>query len=366
MAEVVRAALVGAGVVGQVAHLQTLTSVSSPIRLAAIVDASPARAATLGAAHRVPHATDLAHLDADVTASLDAVVISAPDPVHHDLAITALGMGLHVFIEKPLALTPAEGTAMQAAAQASGRVCQVGYMKRFDPAPNALLDDLRRRDARITGIAVEVRDPDAAPFVRDFPFIPATDVPASIVEQGSRRFAAAVAEVLGRLPEPADATAYASYISALVHDLNLVRMLVPEPMHVEAGFTAMGGLQVGMHLRTPSGCLIRMTHTQDPSIADYEERFVVYTTRGVYEMVFPAPYLLYATTTLRRIDVKDAAERSEISVLNDSTEEAFVLELHAFADAIIAGRATPVANSFAEAVEDLRLLGEAFRMSRRG
>lgn len=365
MAEAIHAALVGAGLVGQVAHLQTLTAPGSPIRLAAIVDASPTRAAALGAAHHVPHATSLAGLADTVSASLDAVVIAAPDPAHHDLAITALGMGLHVFIEKPLALTPAEGEAMQAAVAASGRVCQVGYMKRFDPAPNALVDDLRRRDARITGIAVEVRDPDAAPFVRDFPFVPGTDVPGSVIEEGARRFAEAVAEVLGRLPESSDATAYASYISALVHDLNLVRMLLPEPMRVEAGFTAMDGLQVGMHLRTASGCLIRMTHTQDPSIADYEERFTVYTTRGVYEMVFPAPYLLHATTTLRRIDIKDAAERSEIALINDSTEEAFVLELHAFADAIQAGRTTPVANDVGEAVEDLRLLGEAFRLSRR-
>jgi predicted dehydrogenase len=125
MAEAIHAALVGAGLVGQVAHLQTLTAPDSPIRLAAMVDASPTRAAALGAAHHVPHATSLEGLGAAISSTLDAVVIAAPDPAHHDLAITALGMGLHVFIEKPLALTPAEGRAIQAAVAASGRVCQV-------------------------------------------------------------------------------------------------------------------------------------------------------------------------------------------------------------------------------------------------
>lgn len=365
MPEAIGAVLIGAGLVGQVAHLQTLTASDSPIRLSAVVDASASRAAALGSAHQVPFATTLSGLAEHGLAGmrLDAAVIAAPDPSHRDLALRAIDLGLHVFIEKPLALNAREAQDMASAAQASGRICQVGYMKRFDPAPRALLDDVRARGSRITGIAIEVRDPDAAPFVRDFPFIAGADVPAEVVEEGSRRFHEAVTEVLGRAPSPDEATAYASYISALVHDLNLARMLVPEPMHVESGFSSMGGLQVGMHLRSADGLLVRMTHTQDPGIADYQEHFVVYTTKGVYEMTFPAPYLLNATTTLRRIDLKDAQERSAIEDINDSTEEAFVLELHAFAEAIQQGRTLPIENGFSDAADDMRLLEQAFRMS---
>ncbi|MFM8893859.1 MAG: Gfo/Idh/MocA family protein [Actinomycetales bacterium] len=361
MTDPVRAVLVGAGLVGQVAHLRTLTAPESPIRLAGVVDASASRAATIGQAHRVPYSTTLGDLP---LAGTDAVVIAAPDPAHRDLALQALQARLHVFIEKPLALTVDQGLQMLAAAEQSDRVCQVGYMKRFDPATSALLSDLRDRGARITAIAVEVRDPDASPFVREVAFVPGPDVPDSLIQESQRQFTAAVAEVLGRTPNRIDEVTYASYISALVHDLNLVRMLVPEPVVVETGFSALDGLQVGLHLRTRDGRLLRMTHTQDTAVADYQERLTVYTTAGIYELVFPAPYLLHEPTTLVRIDLKDEQERSRIDALNDSQQEAFELELFSFAEAIAAGRREPFQNPFSDGVEDLRLLGAAFRAAR--
>jgi predicted dehydrogenase len=357
----VRAALIGAGLVGQVAHLHTLTLDQSPIVLAGVVDASLSRAATIGSAHGVPFATTLDALDAE---GLEAVVIAAPDPAHESLVLRSLELGLHIFSEKPLGLTPAECAHMVQAAAASGLVCQAGYMKRFDPVADIVLGDLAARESRITGIGVEIRDCDAAPFVVGFPFVPAgDDVPQEIIDEGQRRFTEVVTEVLGRSPSPAERTAYGSFTSSIIHDLNFARLLVPGPVEVEAGFMSMAGAHVGMHLRTPDGVLVRMSHTQDATIADYEERFTIYTTKGVYELVFPAPYLLHETTTLRRIDLKDEFEHSETVWLNSSTDEAFIRELHAFAEAIRQGRRTPLENSFEDAGEDIRLLGIAMRMA---
>jgi predicted dehydrogenase len=357
----VRAALVGAGLVGQVAHLHTLTQEDSPIRLAGVVDASMDRATRIAEAHSVPAATSLDALDAE---TLDAVVIAAPDPAHEVLVLRALELGLHVFSEKPLGLTTSECERMVAAARASGLVCQAGYMKRFDPVGRLLLDDLAARDSRLTGIGVEIRDCDAAPFVSEFPFVPAgDDIPEELIQDGQARFAEVAKEVLGRDASVEERTAYGSFTSSIIHDLNFARLLVPGDVTVETGFMSMGGAHVGLHLRTPDGVLIRMSHTQDATIADYEERFTIYTTKGVYELVFPAPYLLHETTTLRRIDVKDQLEHSEILMLNDSTDEAFILELHAFAQAIRENRSAPLENSFEDASEDIRLLGTAMRMA---
>jgi predicted dehydrogenase len=356
----VRAALVGAGLVGQVAHLHTLTQEGTPIKLAGVVDASLIRAERIAAAHGVPAATTIE----DLGEGLDAVVIAAPDPAHEGLVLRALELGLHVFAEKPLGLTPAQCTSMVEAAHSSGLVCQAGYMKRFDPVGHLLLDDLAARGSRITGIGVEVRDCDAAPFVTDFPFVPAgNDVPAELIADGQARFAEVVDEVLGRTARPEERTAYGSFTSSIIHDLNFARLLVPGSVSVEAGFMSMEGAHVGLHLRTQDGVLIRMSHIQDATIADYEERFTVYTTKGVYELVFPAPYLLHETTTLRRIELKDQFERSDIVTLNSSTDEAFILELHAFAQAIREHRSTPLENSFEDASEDIRLLGIAMRMA---
>lgn len=357
----VRAALIGAGLVGQVAHLHTMTRPRSPISLAGVIDASASRARTLGEAYAVPWAT---HLTDFPTAELDAVVIAAPDPAHRPLTLQALDLGLHVFIEKPLGLSAKEAQEMTHAAEQSGLVCQVGYMKRFDPAVQSLQHILTRAGARIEAIAVEVRDPDASPFVRDFQFVAAgADIPSALIDEGQTLLSDTVADVLGRKPTPSEIVGYTSFISSLIHDLNLVRLLLPEATHLTDAFVAMDGGQVGMRLTAPDGRVARICHTQQPTSADYEERLTIYTSLGIFEVIFPAPYLLYQPTVLRQIHLKDAHEVSLIEDLNTSTEEAFVRELEAFADVILAGDSRPVQNTFADAAEDLRYIDIAYRMA---
>jgi predicted dehydrogenase len=355
----VRAALVGAGLVGQVAHLVTLTRPGSAIRLAAVVDASATRAAAIASAWGVPSATDLAALEPD---TLDAVVIAAPDPAHRPLIEAALARGWHVFCEKPLALTAADCDALAAAADAAGRLCQVGYMKRFDPAVDAFKADLARLGGRIAGLAVEVRDPDAAPFIRDVPMVPAgADIDPALLAAGSAAFGAAVASVLDRAVTDVERVAWGSFTGALIHDLNLARDLVQGDLALEDAFVAMDGLEVGLRLRSPEAGVLRLVHTQVPTIADYEERFTIYTSVGVYEIVFPAPYLLHRPTTLRHIGLKDADQVSIVEDLNGSTEEAFDLELQAFARAIVTGARSPERNTFRDAADDIRLLEAGLR-----
>ena len=72
----------------------------------------------------------------------------------------ALEAGLHVFCEKPLCFTEAEGAAIAAARDRAGRVVQVGYMKRFDPnyeAALAYLPGRRRGPALHLGRGVRPR-----------------------------------------------------------------------------------------------------------------------------------------------------------------------------------------------------------------
>jgi predicted dehydrogenase len=253
---------------------------------------------------------------------------------------------------------------MQAVANSTGLVAQVGYMKRFDPVRARLERALADLDAVIEAVAVEVRDPDAAPFVSGFSFVPAgDDVDPVVVAGGTARFAAAVAAVIGRPASQSETTAWGSFIGALIHDLNFVRNFLPGKVTVEAGFTGMAGLQVGLHLRTADGVLARMTHTQVPHTADYQELVTFYTTAGIFEVVFPAPYLLHATTPLRHYTVKDARHAGRIENLNDSTEEAFELELHSFAHSITSGQATPERNGFEDAVADLDILESAMRLA---
>jgi predicted dehydrogenase len=68
-----------------------------------------------------------------IQSDLDAVVISTPNSTHAALALAALKAGKHLFLEKPIGITPEECRAILAAAEASNRVVMVGHELRYSP-----------------------------------------------------------------------------------------------------------------------------------------------------------------------------------------------------------------------------------------
>lgn len=68
----------------------------------------------------------------------DAVWLTAPNHLHATLAERYLRAGLHVLLEKPLAVDTASAAALMAAVDATDRVLRVAYQHRFRPAHQAL------------------------------------------------------------------------------------------------------------------------------------------------------------------------------------------------------------------------------------
>jgi len=64
-------------------------------------------------------------------AGLDAVIVATPTSTHYPCATLALEKDLHLFVEKPLTLSPAESLALSELAQKRRRVNQVGFHNRF-------------------------------------------------------------------------------------------------------------------------------------------------------------------------------------------------------------------------------------------
>ncbi len=62
---------------------------------------------------------------------LDAVVIVTPNFTHRELTVDAANAGLHVFCEKPMALSLADCDAMIEATEKAGVVLMIGYIRRF-------------------------------------------------------------------------------------------------------------------------------------------------------------------------------------------------------------------------------------------
>lgn len=64
---------------------------------------------------------------------IDAVVIGTPNYLHAPQAIAALQAGIHVMVEKPMAMNALEARKMVRASQKSGALLMVAHCWRFDP-----------------------------------------------------------------------------------------------------------------------------------------------------------------------------------------------------------------------------------------
>ncbi len=64
---------------------------------------------------------------------VDAVVVSTPNYLHAPETIAALNAGVHVMVEKPMAMNAAEAEAMLEASHKSGALLMVAHCWRFDP-----------------------------------------------------------------------------------------------------------------------------------------------------------------------------------------------------------------------------------------
>ncbi|MGB7070912.1 MAG: Gfo/Idh/MocA family oxidoreductase [Pyrinomonadaceae bacterium] len=69
---------------------------------------------------------------------VDAVSIATPTETHCEIANEFLEQGVHVLVEKPIALSLSEADKMIAAAKMSGAKLMVGQLERFNPAMVAL------------------------------------------------------------------------------------------------------------------------------------------------------------------------------------------------------------------------------------
>jgi predicted dehydrogenase len=134
-----RVGILGCGRIAGYFHAPILAGMPG-VTVVALADTSAEGRRALAA-----HAPGAVHL-ADWRGALDlglcdAVAICLPPALHATAAVAALDAGLHVYVEKPMALTPDEAEAMIAARDRSGRVAMMGLNFRFHP----LIEDARRR-----------------------------------------------------------------------------------------------------------------------------------------------------------------------------------------------------------------------------
>jgi predicted dehydrogenase/nucleoside-diphosphate-sugar epimerase len=160
-----RVAVVGAGYVANF-HLEALKEIPE-VEVAAVCDPALGRAQAAvkqwGVGRAVGSLDELAGLGIDV-----AHVLTPPD-LHVPVARQLLGMGIGVFVEKPLALTSAEARELQALADARGLPLGVNHNNVFHPAFVQLLEHVRAgRIGRVEHVRVALSVPLAQLEAGDF------------------------------------------------------------------------------------------------------------------------------------------------------------------------------------------------------
>ncbi|MEA2779229.1 MAG: hypothetical protein QOK29_773 [Rhodospirillaceae bacterium] len=346
--------VVGAGLIGQVEHIPNLLRLSDHYELVGVADASPGMQAEL----RARGLSAFPDYEALLGCSLDALLIAAPDQYHAEITLAALARGLHVFCEKPLCFSVAEAQEVARARDRAGRIVQVGYMKRFDPNYELLLQMVPRDGKGLRFISVEVQDPDFWPFNQhQGKFVAPGDVPPALIKDGRARCEQQVLRATGHALTGAALRGFTnSYCSSLIHDINAVHGLL-DLMGLETGkvtgaaFFAGGDGGHGSVRLKDRDALWQMTHLFVPRVADYRERITLYFDDAVFELNFPSPYLNHFPTRL-------TVARSEGNVWQSteyraSYEEAFLRELAGFWASITKG--APVRNTVEAAERDLLL-----------
>jgi virulence factor len=64
---------------------------------------------------------------------VEAAIVATPKPTHHEIVIPLLEKGIHVFCEKPMAMTIPQAEEMVACAEANRRVLVIGFNRRYAP-----------------------------------------------------------------------------------------------------------------------------------------------------------------------------------------------------------------------------------------
>lgn len=133
--------LIGAGRVAQ-AHAQACLNLADRVKVVAVADTDPGKARETadrcGAGQAMTDYRRLLELP-----EVDAVIVSLPHHLHLPVGLECARAGKHLLLEKPMALTAADGRRLVEAADRAGVTFMVGQSRRFSDAVRTLWE---RRD----------------------------------------------------------------------------------------------------------------------------------------------------------------------------------------------------------------------------
>jgi len=119
--------VIGVGSISEM-HIKPYLA-NQDVELVAFCDINEVRLAEKGKQYGVARLYNH-HQELLAQPDIDAISICTWNNSHAEIAIAGLEAGKHVLVEKPLSMTVEEALAVEAAAEKSGKVAQVGFVRR--------------------------------------------------------------------------------------------------------------------------------------------------------------------------------------------------------------------------------------------
>jgi predicted dehydrogenase len=325
-----RVGVVGCGLIAQVMHIPYLTELSDRFEIAGLCDLSAEVAARCG--ERIGVERTCTRWQDLLAEPLDAVLILTSGD-HAPIAIRAAEAGMHVFVEKPMALASQDGERMVEAARHADVRLMVGTMKRYDPAYERLRELLADvADLRL--IRVTTLESPLAPYVAHYPLIRGEPLAHDLLAELEHASDGVVEAALG----PADEETRWCYrfilLDNLVHELNALRGLLGEPTEIRSAHLSRRCVSVNLRFGDAE---CDLSWVDLPGIARYKQEFAFYAPDQRLTLELPSPFLRSMPS---RLIVEGGAPGSTHSWAREeivSFEEAFKRELIEFSQCIVSG-----------------------------
>jgi predicted dehydrogenase len=139
----VRYAVVGAGWIAQSAFMPGVEHTGNS-EMSALVSGDAEKAKALGSRYDIANTYNYEQYEEMLTSGkVDAVYLATPNAGHVELAVKTLNAGVHLLLEKPMAVSVAECDRINAAAAAGKAKLMVAYRLHFEPATLEIVERVR-------------------------------------------------------------------------------------------------------------------------------------------------------------------------------------------------------------------------------
>ena len=120
--------VIGAGKIGTF-HTRTLSKLPE-VELVGVCDTNFEKAKALASEYNCTPFSDYKELLKQV----EAIIVGAPTPLHHEIGMYCLNQKVHTLVEKPIASTMQQARDLVEAAKQNNVLLQIGHIERFNPA----------------------------------------------------------------------------------------------------------------------------------------------------------------------------------------------------------------------------------------